>query len=269
MTQAEPAIAKRKRGAKKSPPRFSREQPDVRRAMLIEAATRCLSVGGIGAFTVDRICKEAGVSRGLINHHFEGRDGLLIEVYKSSLYASVNAHIVEARRRAEKSNWPPGIAGRFGAVQLLARNFSRDNLLIWLSLWGQIAVNPRLKAAHRELYDAYRAELARTLRRSPPSGRQVDAPALARNFIALVDGLWLEWCLDEASWPQTAEAAGFEMVEPRLARCGIAEANSAVSRPRACGAPYSRARPRRWRDRSAAAHIRQPSSRRHWPFLAP
>lgn len=70
MTEAQPATAKKKRGAKKSPPRFSREQADVRRSMLIEAATRCLSVGGIGAFTVDRICKEAGVSRGLINHHF-------------------------------------------------------------------------------------------------------------------------------------------------------------------------------------------------------
>ena len=33
---------------------------------------------------------------------------LLVEVYKSSLYASVNAHIAEARRRrAENADWPP------------------------------------------------------------------------------------------------------------------------------------------------------------------
>src|ERR1700754_2198883 len=111
MTEARPAIAQRKRDAKKAPPRFSREQADGRRSMLIEAATRCLSIGGIGAFTVDRICKEAGVSRGLINHHFEGRDGLLIEVYKSSLHARVNNQIAEAkRRRAEMSDWPPEAA---------------------------------------------------------------------------------------------------------------------------------------------------------------
>ena len=128
----EPATTKRKRGAKKSPPRFSREQPDVRRAMLIEAATRCLSVGGIGAFTVDRICKEAGVSRGLINHRFEGRDGLLVEVYKSSPYASVNNQIAEAkRRRAEKSDWPPEAS----LAALVQSNFSpdyfsRDNLCL-------------------------------------------------------------------------------------------------------------------------------------------
>ena len=179
MTEAQPETAKKKRGAKKAPPRFSREQPDVRRAMLIEAATRCLSVGGIGAFTVDRICKEAGVSRGLINHHFEGRDGSLVEVYKSSLYASVN----NADRRGQA---PPrrdfGLAAAGSALPLWCSPishpiyFSRDNLLIWLSLWGEIAVNPRLKAAHRELYDVYRAELAEDIAAvATPRGRDVDA----------------------------------------------------------------------------------------------
>ena len=83
---------------------------------------------------------------------------------------------------------------------------------------SEIAVNPRLKAAHRELYDAYRAELAEDIAAvAKPRGRDVDAPALARNFIALVDGLWLEWCLDESVvTPQAAEAAGFEMLEAQV-----------------------------------------------------
>lgn len=220
MNDTGPAIDKPRRGAKKAPPRFSREQPELRRAMLIEAATRCLSRGGIGAFTVDSICKEAGVSRGLINHYFDSLDGLLVEVYKSSLYASVTAHIAEAqRRRAENADWPPEAA----LAALIQSNFapqyfSRANLLIWLSLWGEIAVNARLKAAHRELYDAYRAELAEDIAAvAAARGRKVDAPTLARNFIALVDGLWLEWCLDETVvTPEAAEAAGFEMIEAQV-----------------------------------------------------
>src|SRR4029450_9439959 len=97
------------------------------------------------AFTVDSIVREAAVSRGLINHHFDGLDGLLVEVYKSSLYASVNAHILEARqRRATDAGWAPEEA----LVALVRSNFSpvyfsRANLLIWLSLWGEIAVNAR------------------------------------------------------------------------------------------------------------------------------
>ena len=213
-------MEKPKRGGQKKPPRFSREQPEMRRSMLIEAATRCLSQGGIGAFTVDRICREAGVSRGLISHYFDGLDGLLVEVYRTSLYASVTAHIEEAKqRRAEKADWPPQEA----LAALVQSNFapayfSRANLLIWLSLWGEIAVNPRLKAAHRELYDAYRAELAEGIEAvAAASGKRVDAPALARSFIALVDGLWLEWCLDETVvTPEAAEAAAFEMLEAQV-----------------------------------------------------
>ena len=219
MTDTASPIDKKRRGSKKAP-RFSREQPELRRAMLIEAATRCLSRGGIGAFTVDSICREAGVSRGLINHYFDSLDGLLVEVYKSSLYASVNAHIVEARqRRATNADWPPEEA----LVALVRSNFSpvyfsRANLLIWLSLWGEIAVNPRLQAAHSELYNAYRAELADDIASVARSrGREVNAPAVARNFIALVDGLWLEWCLDATVMtPEDAEAAGFEMLEAQV-----------------------------------------------------
>ncbi len=213
-------IAKRARSGRKAPPRYSREHADVRRGMLIEAATRCLSRGGIGAFTINSICREAGVSRGLINHHFDSLDALLVEVYKSSLYASVNAHIAEAReRRALSADWAPQEA----LVRLVRSNFSpiyfsRENLLLWLSLWGEIAVNTRLKAAHSELYNAYRAELAEDIAAvARARGRDVDASALARNFIALVDGLWLEWCLDEGVvTPEAAEAAGFEMLEARV-----------------------------------------------------
>lgn len=190
--------------------------------MLAEAAARCLSQGGIGAFTVDSICREAGVSRGLINHYFGGLDGLLVEVYKSSLYASVNAHIEEARqRRASDAGWEPDEA----LVSLVQSNFSpayfsRENLLIWLSLWGEIAVNPRLQAAHKQLYTAYRAELAELITAVALSrGHDVDASALARNFIALVDGLWLEWCLDATVvTPEDAEAAGFEMLEAQVGK---------------------------------------------------
>lgn len=214
------APADSKYGAGKAPPRFSREKAEVRRAMLIEAATRRLAQGGIGAFTIDGICKEAGVSRGLVNHYFDGRDGLLVEVYRSSLHSSLNAQIAEAKhRRAENAGFPPEIS----LVTLLRSSFSpdyfsRDNLLLWLSLWGEIAVNSRLRAAHRELYQVYRSELAEVIAAvAQKRGRQVDASALARNFVALVDGLWLECCLDRSILtPEAAEAGCFELIESQL-----------------------------------------------------
>ena len=132
----------------------------------------------------------------------------------------MNTQIAAAtRRRAENSGWPPETS----LCALVRSNFSpdyfsRDNLLVWLSMWGEIAVNPKLGAAHRELYEAYRTELAEEIAAvAAPRRKTIDAPALARNFIALVDGLWLEWCLDETIvTPETAEGAAFEMLEAQI-----------------------------------------------------
>lgn len=212
--------AERKSRSVRSEPRFSREKAEVRRAMLIEAATRCLSRGGIGAFTVDRICREAGVSRGLVNHYFDGLDELLVEVYRSSLRANLDVQIAEARqRRADEAGWDPAES----LLALVKSSFSpdyfrQDNVLVWLSLWGEVAVNPRLQAAHRDVYLAYRSELAAAIAGvAAQRGIRVDAQALARNFIALVDGLWLECCLDTSILtPDAAEPACLDMLEGQI-----------------------------------------------------
>ena len=190
--------------------------------MLIDAATRCLSEGGIAAFTVDRICKEAKVSRGLINHYFPNKDDLLVAIYKASLYASVNAAIAEAQKlTGEKGAKPPElILAAIVDANFSSDYFSKDNLLVWLSLWGEIATNAKLRSTHRKLYASYRQALAQAIDAVAVSrGRQIDAASLARSFIALVDGLWLEWCLDSrAVSAPAARQSCYELLEAQLGR---------------------------------------------------
>lgn len=204
----------------KRTPRYSRETADVRRRQLIDAAIRALAKGGIAAFTIDMICKEAKVSRGLINHHFGSLDDLLVEVYQSSLYESVSEHIAQAHRQREEQtqHQPEAILLALVRSNFQPLSFTRDNLLVWLALWGEIAVNDKLRQTHRRLYEAYRGELALEIAAiATHRGRQVDAAGLARNFIALVDGLWLEWCLDdEAVTPTEAEEACLGLLESAL-----------------------------------------------------
>ena len=44
----------------------------------------------MSAFTIDQICKQARVSRGLINHHFKTKEDLLI-----CIYANMTDHLVQ------------------------------------------------------------------------------------------------------------------------------------------------------------------------------
>lgn len=61
--------------------RFSRLEPEQRKALLIEATLACLKQHGFQGASIRKICAEAGVSVGLINHHYAGKDELVAEAY--------------------------------------------------------------------------------------------------------------------------------------------------------------------------------------------
>jgi TetR/AcrR family transcriptional regulator, transcriptional repressor of bet genes len=190
-------------------PRFRRYAAEERAAMLVEAGLACLAEGGITAFTVDNICRKAGASRGLIAHHFGSKDGLLAAVYEAA-YAPMLEKIA------------PGTAPlSLGA--LIDRMFDAEahdlaTLRVWLALWGEIAVNPALMVAHRRNYGTYRATVAAAITAHCRfRGLSLDAEALATSVIALVDGLWLEQCIDPDGFDTNrARAACLILLEPLL-----------------------------------------------------
>ncbi len=59
-----------------------RETPAVRQQSIIDATMRCIARYSYSETTIDRICAEAKVSRGLINHHFQSKDELMAQTYK-------------------------------------------------------------------------------------------------------------------------------------------------------------------------------------------
>ena len=46
---------------------YARKAPDERKNQLIESTISVLAEGGLAAFTVERIAKHAGISKGLIS----------------------------------------------------------------------------------------------------------------------------------------------------------------------------------------------------------
>ncbi len=209
---ARPRVAK---PAGVRPPRFSRQDPDVRRQQIIEAALNCLARGGFGAFTVSEICAEAGISHGLINHYFSSKEELLVSAYRrvtDSLAQWTRVTLARSGRGAEdklraivEASFSPEI-------------FNERNLAIWLALWGQVRNHPELRVAHNELYEGYRAIVARQIEHiAAARKRSVEAAPLALALTALIDGLWLEWCLDPTVFsPEQACRTCYRLLEDRL-----------------------------------------------------
>jgi TetR/AcrR family transcriptional regulator, transcriptional repressor of bet genes len=177
--------------------RFTRLSSEDRRAQLMDVALAGLAKGGIQEFTVDRICAAAGVSRGLILHHFGSMAGLLAAVY-ARLYRETTPDLtaLPAETRIDAL-----IEGTFAP-----KAFNRETLNAWVALWGQIANTPALRDEHRRQYQSYLDEVTEALAAlAMTKGRSLDARPLAKSLICLIDGLCLQHCLDPEAMP--AEAA--------------------------------------------------------------
>jgi len=196
------------------PPRFSRQAPDVRRLQIVDAALRCLAKGGVGAFTVSAICAEAGISHGLINHYFASKEDLLIAVYEKVTDGLADFTRAILAGRHDPEDKLRAIVDASFSEEI----FDESNLAVWLALWGQVRNNPALRAAHKELYDGYRHAIEHQVRSVAQRRRlTLDAARLALSLTALIDGLWLEWCLDPTVFqPDEAKTACYDLLHARL-----------------------------------------------------
>ena len=183
-------------------PRFKREAPEKRRSDLIDAAIRCLSEGGMAAFKMERVAAEAGVSLGLVSHYFTSKDELLKEMYRRALYDDVYRKVEELDNAPAAGETEESGAAARRLCQMVdsiidPTYLKPANLTTWLTLWGEIIVNPPLRRVHRTLYRSYMDLLSRLITAVAVERRlQVEPAEMARNFQALIDGLFLERALD-------------------------------------------------------------------------
>lgn len=185
-----------------APARKSRLPPEARRSLLEDAARDCIARGGLRDFTVDKVCARAGVSRGLVIHHFGSMDGLLVSLY-TRIYRDWIAALAAPR---------PGFSRIEALVEALVSPplFDPEALAVWLALWAEVAANPRLRAAHRQLYGDYRATVAAAIAEAAAQAgrdRPVDTEALAEAFICMADGLAVQRCVEPALLPETRARA--------------------------------------------------------------
>jgi len=186
---------------------YIRLAPNNRRAALIEAALNCIAEGGIAAFTVDQICARAGVSRGLVTHHFGSMNALLASVY-DHIYAT-SFPVMEDLPRDQ-----PQILSLLD--HLFATSvFNRRSLNIWLTLWAEISNHADLRAVHRIQYRAFHQMVATALGEAEPGLPGADG--LAQSLICLIDGLGLQHCIDPASMPpQVARQSCLDLLSPHI-----------------------------------------------------
>ena len=225
------AAALRARAVRSRKPRFERQLPQQRRQALIEATIECLKRYGHDGLSIRTISAQAGVSVGLINHHFPNKNELIAAAYRhfnGELVGGLQAAVERA------ANSPRARLRAFLEASFCPPNLDQDALAVWVVFWGLYRHSRLIQRVQRETYRGYvrllRGMLSELLAQArAPRGRgprlssraaRPDLRLAAIGLTALLDGLWLAWCLEPGAFRPAEAVALCEAWVESLCRRG-------------------------------------------------
>jgi AcrR family transcriptional regulator len=179
-------------------PRFTRDQPDVRKRKLIEAAAQCLAELGHAGTSVRAVAARANVSPGLVTHHFKGIDELIV-----ATYGHVGEQVAAVLNQAidDATGGPEAKLRAFIDASFKPPVLDRDLLAVWLSFWSLVRRDPGVRKVHKQVYVDYRQRLEALIGAIAQARRfKIDTHLAALALTAMLDGLWLELCLDPTTF---------------------------------------------------------------------
>ena len=158
-------------------PRFERQLPQVRRQALIGATIECLKRYGHDGLSIRTISAQAGVSVGLINHHFPNKDELVAAAYRHFNGELVGGMLAAVARAPDS---PAARMRAFLEASFSPPNLDADVLAVWVVFWGLYRHSRLIQRVHRETYEDYvqllRGMLAQLLQEPPGLTRARAAP---------------------------------------------------------------------------------------------
>ena len=171
----------------------------ARRAQILRAARVCIVTQGYERATVRAVAEEAGVSTGTLVHYFGDRDTML----EAALLAKVQDTGITFRAAlaGAQSAWER--LERLVNASLPENEEVRDEWRLWLTFWGEVTRNERLRAVSEKQHRRWTRFLARIIAEGCAAGEfaPVDPQATAIQMAALIDGLAIQTTLQNPALP--------------------------------------------------------------------
>lgn len=165
----------------------SKEQ---RQLQLIEATIRCIARHGLSDTTIALVAREAGLSQGIINLHFQSKEKLLL--------ATLEFVVDEYKAIWERvlADAGPSSAERLAALAGVDFHRSvceRDKLAVWFAFWSESKARPTYRKLCADRDRGYDKEMTRLCTELiEEGGYSVDPRLAADGLAALTEGLWLD-----------------------------------------------------------------------------
>jgi AcrR family transcriptional regulator len=176
-------------------PRTASQNQDLRavtKAKLLQAALELFAARGYNATSVDAIAGAAGVSAGLLYHHFASKPALLQAIFEQSL-TDVQATFAAADRAPEPADRLPALLRSAGAIVPRHRHF----WAVWYGLRMQGEVLKRLGPSVMQ----FSAAIVRTLEGYLRDINWPEPALEAQLLFAQIDGMCQHYVLEPDTYP--------------------------------------------------------------------
>ncbi|MCZ6640379.1 MAG: transcriptional regulator BetI [Gammaproteobacteria bacterium] len=164
-----------------------------RREQLIRATMKCVSRNGLSATTMAEITKEAGLSLGIVNLHFQSKEKLLVE----TLRYIADEYQCEWQKAVRIEGTPEEQLANLINLEFSAKVCQREKLAVWVAFWGEAKSRPTYRRICAALDKEYVLAIRTLCDEICKIGkyRGVDTEIVATGYSALTDGLWLDLLL--------------------------------------------------------------------------
>ncbi len=183
---------------------------ETRRSQLIEATIDSLAKRGYSDTTLANVADGAGLSRGIVNFHFESKEKLLVATlqYMSDEYAGHwNAALEKAGPRPADRLWA------LVNADFDRRICTKRKLAAWCAFWGEAKSRPTYQALcgmSDQTYQQAFVDLCAELKAE--GGYAFDPEAMALAICAMMEGLWFRLMMNDGLTRERALAAAIEHV---------------------------------------------------------
>ena len=185
-----------------------RLEPEVRRRHLAEAVLAITARDGLDAVTVREVAKEAGVSAGMVQHHFRSRDDMLLFTCEYMIERS-GRHFSGRIALLPKPRDIRTILRTIFVEMLPLDEERRTGIRVWMAFLARAVVRDDLEAFMRNTHINTHRMITGLLRDAQLAGTispDLDPDRTAISLFALVDGLVSHVLLEHYSWEQALVA---------------------------------------------------------------
>ena len=163
----------------------------ARRKQLIEATIKCIAEKGLSGTTMADVTRQAGLSMGIVNLHFETKEKLLIETLRfiSTEYTSGLTEIFNNENLSAEEKIISHVSFDFSR-----KITDRNKIAVWFAFWGETKSTPTYLSICASYIKEIAANLTKLFTELKIEGsyNNVDPELVCVCYTALSDGLWLD-----------------------------------------------------------------------------